>query len=93
MYKIHHMEVNFNGLRKRLIADYNNLVEKLNSHIEEPILGETEIRVYPEYLQRELDGLRTGLVALAFTYQKGEDGFDCLDENTHFESFNPEPKD
>jgi len=87
------MEVNFDGLRKRLIADYNNLVEKLNKNIETLEFGDNEIRVYPEYLQRELDGLRTGLVALAFTYQKGEDGFNCLDDNTHFESFNPEPED
>ena len=78
------MDVNFDGLRKRLIIDYNSLVEKLNHSISD---GQIEIDV--DYISRQLDGLRNGLVTLAFIYQNGEDGFKTLDENTHFETFNP----
>lgn len=78
------MNVNFDGLRKRLIIDYNSLVEKLNHSISD---GQIEIDV--DYISRQLDGLRNGLVTLAFIYQNGEDGFKTLDENTHFETFNP----
>ena len=78
------MNVSFDGLRKRLIADYNSLVEKLNLSITD---GQVEVNV--DYISRQLDGLRNGLVTLAFIYQDGEDGFKTLDENTHFETFNP----
>ena len=78
------MNVSFDGLRKRLIADYNSLVEKLNHSITD---GQVEVDV--DYISRQLDGLRNGLVTLAFIYQDGEDGFKTLDENTHFETFNP----
>lgn len=78
------MNVNFDGLRKRLIIDYNSLVEKLNHSISD---GQIEIDV--DYISRQLDGLRNGLVTLAFIYQNGEDGFKTLDGNTHFETFNP----
>ena len=78
------MDVNFDGLRKHLIWDYNSLVEKLNHSITD---GKVEVDV--DYISRQLDGLRNGLVTLAFMYQDGEDGFKTLDENTHFETFNP----
>lgn len=78
------MNVSFDGLRKRLINDYNSLVEKLNYSITD---GQVEVDV--DYISRQLDGLRNGLVTLAFIYQDGEDGFKTLDENTHFETFNP----
>ena len=78
------MDVNFDGLRKHLIWDYNSLVEKLNHSISD---GKVEVDV--DYISRQLDGIRNGLVTLAFIYQHGEDGFKTLDENTHFETFNP----
>ena len=78
------MDVNFDGLRKHLIWDYNSLVEKLNCSITD---GKVEVDV--DYISRQLDGLRNGLVTLAFMYQDGDDGFKTLDENTHFETFNP----
>jgi hypothetical protein len=78
------MEVNFDGLRKSLIADYNSLVKKLNRANKDG-----EIRIEPFDIDRELCGLRIALVTLAFTYQNGEDGFNQLDENTHFEDFDP----
>jgi hypothetical protein len=40
-----------------------------------------------------LDGLRSCIVTLAFTYMDGEDGWKEMDENTHFTQFNPEEDD
>jgi hypothetical protein len=37
-----------------------------------------------------MEGIRNAIVTLAFMYQEGEGGFKELDENTHFEEFNPE---
>ena len=84
------MEVSMDGLRKRLIADYNSLTEKLNSKIDTGS-WDSDICIDPDYIQREMDGIRNAIVTLAFCYIDGEDGFQELDENTHFETFNPEP--
>jgi hypothetical protein len=78
------MDVNFDGLRKHLIHDYNSLVEKLNHSI-----NDDRIEIDVNYISRQLDGLRSGLITLAFVYQDGPDGFETLNENTHFETFNP----
>jgi hypothetical protein len=40
-----------------------------------------------------LDGLRSCIVTLAFTYMDGEDGWKEMDENTHFAEFNPEDEE
>lgn len=78
------MEVNFDGLRKHLINDYNLLVKKLNRSNKDG-----EITIESSDIERDLDGLRNGLVTLAFMYQDGEGGFNQLDDETHFEDFNP----
>ena len=78
------MEVNFDGLRKHLINDYNFLVKKLNRSNKDG-----EITIESSDIERDLDGLRNGLVTLAFMYQDGEGGFNQLDDETHFEDFNP----
>ena len=83
------MEVSMDGLRKRLIWDYNSLVEKLNSKLSKNE-WDTEICIDPDYIQREMDGIRDAIVTLAFSYIEGEDGFGTLDDDTHFEEFNPE---
>ena len=77
------------GLRKRLVADYNSLTEKLNSRISDKS-WDPQIIIDPDYIQREMDGLRSCIVTLAFTYMDGEGGWKEMDENTHFELFNPE---
>jgi len=77
------------GLRRRLVADYNSLTEKLNSRISDKS-WDPQIIIDPDYIQREMDGLRSCIVTLAFTYQEGEGGWKEMDENTHFELFNPE---
>ena len=74
------MEVSMNGLRKRLIADYNSLTRKLNQNCNDEV-----IEIEAESIRREMEGLRNGLVTLAFTYLEGH--FDELDENTRFEQF------
>lgn len=83
------MEVSMDGLRRRLVADYNSLAEKLNSRISDKS-WDPQIIIDPDYIQREMDGLRSCIVTLAFTYKEGEGGWKEMDENTHFELFNPE---
>jgi len=77
------------GLRKHLLHNYNSLVEKLNNKITDKSWDPT-IVINPDYIQRELDGLRSCIVTLAFTYMDGEGGWKEMDEDTHFETFNPE---
>jgi hypothetical protein len=72
-----------------LVADYNSLTEKLNSRISDKS-WDPQIIIDPDYIQREMDGLRSCIVTLAFTYMDGESGWKEMDENTHFELFNPE---
>jgi hypothetical protein len=83
------MNVNMDGLRKRLISDYNSLTSKLNSNIKDSPWDPT-ITITPNDIEREMEGIRNAIVTLAFMYQEGEGGFKELDENTHFEEFNPE---
>lgn len=80
------MQVSMNGLRNQLLRNYNSLVYKLNKRIDgEDING---LEVYD--IQRELEGLRSCIVTLAFTSMEGEGGWESMDENTYFEQFNPE---
>ena len=77
------MEVSMDGLRKRLIEDYNLLVKRLNESIDD---DEIQIKAYS--IQRQLDGIRNAIVVLAFSYNKNDKEFNSMDENTHFETFN-----
>lgn len=83
------MEVSMDGLRKRLIADYNSLTRKLNDSVKDKS-WDPEIIIDPDSISREMEGIRNAIVTLAFMYQEGEGGFKELDENTHFEIFMPE---
>jgi hypothetical protein len=83
------MNVSMDGLRKRLISDYNSLTRKLNSNIKDSPWDPT-ITITPNDIEREMEGIRNAIVTLAFTYQEGEGGFKELDEDTHFEEFNSE---
>jgi hypothetical protein len=80
------MEVSMNGLRNQLLRNYNSLVSKLNKRIDGDDIVDLEI--YD--IERELEGIRSCIVTLAFTYMEGEGGWNEMDENTHFEQFNPE---
>ena len=82
------MQVSMDGLRKRLIADYNSLTKKLNRRIKKDDTFGDEIVISPEDIEDEMEGIRNGLVTLAFSYLEGPGGFSELDENTHFEDFN-----
>lgn len=77
------------GLRKRLIADYNSLTRKLNDSVKDKS-WDPEIIIDPDSISREMEGIRNAIVTLTFMYQEGEGGFKELDENTHFEIFMPE---
>jgi hypothetical protein len=75
------MEVSMDGLRKRLIANYNSLTKKLNKSI----VDQNEIIINPEDIRNEMESIKGLIVTLAFCYIEGE--FESLDENTHFEDF------
>ena len=83
------MEVSMNGLRNQLLWNYNSLVEKLNSNIKDAS-WDPHVTIDVDAIQRELDGIRSCIVTLAFTYMEGEGGWKEMDENTYFEQFNPE---
>ena len=80
------MKVSIDGLRNQLLRNYNSLVYKLNKRID----GDDIIDLEVDTIQRELDGMRSCIVTLAFTYMEGEDGWESMDDNTYFEQFNPE---
>jgi hypothetical protein len=86
------MEVSMDGLRRQFLMNYNSLTEKLNKNIKDSS-WDPQIIIDPDYIQREMDGLRSCIVTLAFTYMEGESGWKEMDENTHFEEFNPEEDD
>jgi hypothetical protein len=79
------MKLSMNGLRKHLIANYNSLIKKLNTSIDE----DDFIQIDPSYITRELDAIRNAIVTLAFTSQEGNDDWQEMDEDTYFEEFNP----
>jgi hypothetical protein len=78
------MEVSMDGLRKRLIADFNSLTKKMNESIVDKSWN-PEIIIYPEDIRKEMESIRGLIATLAFCYIDGE--FEALDENTHFEDF------
>jgi hypothetical protein len=83
------MEVSMDGLRNQLLRNYNSLAGKLNKNIKSKS-WEPHITIDVDSIQKEMDVLRDCIVTLAFTYQEGEGGWKEMDENTHFELFNPE---
>jgi hypothetical protein len=83
------MNVSMDGLRKRLVSDYNSLTRKLNRGVNDDSWN-PEIVVNPESIEREMESLRNAIITLAFCSMDGVGGFQELDENTHFESFMPE---
>jgi hypothetical protein len=83
------MEVSMDGLRRQLLRNYNSLAEKLNKNIKDKS-WDSHVSIDVDSIQKEMDGLRDCIVTLAFTYQDGEGGWKEMDENTHFELFNPE---
>jgi len=83
------MEVSMDGLRKRMIMNYNSLVKKLNNSIKDKS-WDPEVIIDVDSIQSELDSLRDCIVTLSFSYMEGEGGWKEMDENIHFEIFNEE---
>jgi hypothetical protein len=83
------MEVSMDGLRRQLLRNYNSLAKKLNNNIKDKS-WDPHVTIDVDSIQKEMDGLRNCIVTLAFTYQDGEGGWKEMDENTHFELFNPD---
>jgi hypothetical protein len=82
------MEVSMDGLRKRLAQNYNSLTRKLNKSIEDTKSYNGSVTLSIDEIQREIDGLKTGIATLLSMYQEGEGGFDCSD--ILLEDFNSE---
>ena len=78
-----------NGLRNQLLSNYNSHVRKLNSNIKDKS-WDPHVIVEVDAIQRQLDGIRSCIVTLAFTYQEGENGWDAMPDDTEFERFNPD---
>ena len=83
------MNVSMDGLRKRLITNYNSLTKKLNGSVKDGS-WDPEIIIDPTDIKDEMEGIRNGLVTLAFCYIQGEEGFNELPDDTHFEDFFPD---
>lgn len=83
------MKVSMDGVRNQLLANYNSLTRKLNSSIKDES-WDPHVTIDVERIQREMDGIRSCIVTLAFSYIEGEDGFQAMDDETKFERFNPE---
>ena len=83
------MKVSMDGVRNQLLANYNSLTRKLNDSIKDQS-WDPHITIDVERIQREMDGIRSCIVTLAFSYIEGEDGFQSMDDETYFERFNPE---
>jgi len=83
------MDVSMDGLRRQLLRNYNSLAKKLNNNIKDKS-WDPHVTIDVDSIQKEMDGLRNCIVTLAFTYQDGEGGWKEMDENTHFELFNPD---
>ena len=86
------MDVSMDGLRKRMIMNYNSLVKKLNNSIKDKS-WDPEVIIDVDSIQSELDSLRDCIVTLSFSYMEGEGGWKEMDENTHFEIFNEEEEE
>lgn len=82
------MDVNMDGLRKRLISSYNSLTRKLNNSTKNYESFDSEIIITPDLIEKEMENIRNCLITLAFSYMDGIDGFNEMDENTVFEIFN-----
>ena len=78
------------GVRKHLISDYNSLAKKLTKAYDRE---DDIIIVDPIEIMKEMEGLRNGIITLAFSFIEGNEGFKELDENTHFEIFMPEDEE
>lgn len=78
------MEVSMDGLRRRMIADHNSLVRKLNNSVKDSSF-DPHIIIDPESIRGELDGLRNAIITLAFSSVGGV--FKELPEDIVFENF------
>jgi hypothetical protein len=76
------MKVSMDGLRWQLLSNYNSLTRKLNHYRDG-----NQIVMDVSEVERQMEGLRSCIVTLAYMYQEGEDGFETL-KDPFFEEFN-----
>lgn len=85
------MKVSFEGLRSHLLSSYNGLVRKLNTATDKDFDGRDydKIGIYACDIEREIEGIRSCVVTMAYMFQDGEDGFQEM-KDPFFENFHPE---
>lgn len=65
------MKVDFNNLRRCAVAEYNELVRRLNNHI----VNGNYVNVPIEDIEEILDDLRMSIATIALTHDDGNDEF------------------
>lgn len=65
------MKVDFNNLRRCAVAEYNELVRRLNDHI----VNGRYVNVLIEDIEELLDDLRMSIATIALTHDEGNDEF------------------
>jgi hypothetical protein len=84
------MQVNFNNLRKKLIADYNILVTKLNQAVVEDVDMNRVVEPV-ENLRRVMDNIRDSIVTIGCLEENGNSDCQCvLTDNLTVKIFAPE---
>ena len=91
------MKVNFNNLRKQALYSYHRLVVKLNeakTEREEDGYDDGNLLIDPDYIQKEMDELRSQLFGIACTYVEGNEEFkDVSEEAGKIDWFNYEEEE
>jgi len=77
------MKIDFNNVRRKAIVAYCRLVSALNNRI-----SEDKVIIHVSELE-DAHHLRQALIAIACTYEKGDDNFKCiLGDNDNIPIFN-----
>ena len=85
------MKIDFNNVRKMAISNYSALVEKLNNALNSGN-GKGMVVISAEEIKRNLDDLRSDLVAIGATYQPNDDDFKCIIGDEPLPVFNEDPE-
>lgn len=67
------MKVDFNNLRKQTAYAYDRLCKKLNYSIKQDDYDRTILKTDPEDLQKDMDELRSCIMAICACYNEGDE--------------------
>ena len=84
------MKIDFNNVRLQALHEYNDLVLKLNKATT-CSNGEKIVEISARHIQKDLQQLRQDLIAIASSYQEGDEDCKCvLEDDMTILEFNPE---